>query len=171
MIKPEVQTAFNKQINAEAYSAYLYLSMAAWFEKQNLPGFGHWMVTQSQEELSHTMLLYRYVINNGGTVELAAIELPPASWDTPLACARAVLSHEQLVTSLINNLVATSLQYGDKPAAAFLQWFVEEQEEEEENAEALVNKVKMVEASPVGLTMLDKELHARKFHMPGNLVL
>ena len=170
MIKLEVAAAFNKQINAEAYSAYLYLAMAAWFERRKLPGFAHWMVVQSQEELSHAMLLYRYVVNNGGEVQFSAIDAPPREWENPVDCVAAILAHEKLVTSLINQLVATSLEYGDKAAAGFLEWFVEEQEEEEESAENLLQQVSQAANSAVGLSMLNNELKNRNFHMPGNLV-
>ncbi len=171
MLNKEVEKAFNQQINAEAYSAYLYMSMGAWCEKRKLPGLGHWMIIQAQEELSHTMLFYRYVVESGGQVGLSAIEAPPTTWESALACVQHVLSHERHVTGLIDNLLKVCRAHNEPGAAKFLQWFVDEQEEEEEAAEALVQKVKAGANSPLALHLLERELKERVFHMPGNLVL
>lgn len=170
MLKSELENAFNHQINAEIYSAYLYLAMAAWLERRNLPGISHWMVTQSQEELAHAMLLYRFVLARGGKVDLMPVAAPPQEWESPLACVENVLKHERHVTGLINALVEVAVKHGDKNAENYLAWFVEEQEEEEESAALLVEQVKNA-GSPISLNILDKNLSERKFSMPGQLKL
>lgn len=100
-----MELELNKQVNAELYSGYLYLSMASYFEDDDLPGFANWMRVQAQEELEHGMKIYDYIIRRGGSVKLDAIEGPQTEWDSPLAAFEHVLSHEQTVTGLINNLV------------------------------------------------------------------
>ena len=171
MLGSRMQAAINQQINAETYSAYLYMAMAAYFDNLKLGGFSHWMTMQVQEELSHAMIFYKYVYERRGTVTLTQIDTPPAAWSSPLACAKAVLSHEQLVTCLINNLVDMARQEGDKTTEKFLQWFVDEQGEEEESASELIARVEMAGNSPLNLLLVDKELNLRVFHKPSILTL
>jgi ferritin len=160
MIKKKVQEALNEQINAELYSSYLYLSMAAKFENMSLEGFAHWMTIQAQEELSHAMKLYDYVNERGGRVYLKGIEEPPREWKSTLDVFEAVYNHEQKVTSLINKLVDLSIKEKDHATTNFLQWFVKEQVEEEASADSILQKVKLV-GSGDGIFLLDKELGQR----------
>ena len=163
MLKQEVEKAFNDQMNAEMYSAYLYLSMAAQFEAQDLRGFAQWMKVQAQEEMAHAMKFYAHVNERGGRVLLGAIDAPPAEWATPLAAFQAALEHERKVTGLINKLVRLARKTGDEAAGVFLQWFVTEQVEEEASAGEVVEKLKLVKDSPNALFMMDQQLGQRVF--------
>lgn len=163
MISKKMQNTINGQINAELYSAYLYLSMSADFNSKNLPGFANWMKIQAQEELGHAMKLYNFIEERLGRVTLKAIEAPPTEWDSPLAALQAVLKHEQKVTGLINKLVDQAVAENDHATRGFLQWFVDEQVEEEASADAIVQQLKLIKAAPGGLFMLDKELGRRTF--------
>lgn len=166
MIGKKMQDALNEQVNAEFYSAYLYLSMAAYFESTNLPGFATWMRVQTQEELIHTMKIYDYVNERGGRVTLKSIAEPPSEWKSPLAAFEAAYQHEQKVTGLINGLVNLAIEEKDIAANTFLQWFVDEQVEEEESAETVVNKLKQAVDASDGMNMLDKEMGQRVFTPP-----
>ena len=163
-----MQKSLNYQLNRELYSGYLYLAMAAYFEDQDLPGFGNWMRIQAQEELSHGMRLYDYLVQRGGRVLLAEIETPQKEWDSPLAAFEHVYEHEQLVTGLINDLVDLAIELKDHATNNFLQWFVAEQVEEEESASGVLQKVKMTGESGRALYMLDQELAQRVFHPPAD---
>jgi ferritin len=158
--------AINKQINAELYSAYLYLSMAAYFQKQNLPGFANWMRVQAQEEMVHVMKFYNYLIERQGAVKLMAIDGPPTDWNGPLAVFQDSYKHEQKVTGLINGLMDVAMAEKDHAGTIFMQWFVNEQVEEEASADAVVQQLKLMANAPGGLYMLDKELAARVFTPP-----
>ena len=168
MIDKKMQDALNEQINAELYSAYLYLSMAAYFESTNLPGFATWMRVQTKEELLHGMKIYDYVNERGGRVTLKSIAEPPSEWESPLAAFEAAYKHEQKVTGLINGLVNLAVEEKDDAANTFLQWFVDEQVEEEESAETVVNKLKLVADASDGMNMLDNEMGQRVFTPPAN---
>lgn len=161
MISKKMQNAINAQINAELYSGYMYLSMAAYFASTNLPGFAGWMRLQAQEELAHGMKLYDFVEDRAGKVVLKVIEAPPAKWNSPLAAFEAVFKHEQKVTGLINKLVDLAIEENDHATRGFLQWFVDEQVEEESSADAVVQKLKLVKDAPGGLFMMDRELAGR----------
>ena len=145
MVSKKMQGALNEQINAELYSAYLYLSMVAYFESVNLPGFATWMRVQTQEELTHAMKIYEFVNECGGRVILKPIAEPPAEWESPLVAFKAAYKHEQKVTGLINNLVNLAIEEKDHASNNFLQWFVDEQVEEEASADEVVQKLKMVD--------------------------
>ena len=161
MLGKKMEAAINEQIKWELYSGYLYLSMSAWFAGQGLPGFAHWMRLQAQEEQVHAMKFYDYVLERGGMVELEAIDKPDNTWDTPLACIEHTLEHEQLVTSRINDLMSVALDERDHAASIFLQWFVEEQVEEEDNVGEVLDKLKLVSKDGAGMYMLDKEMALR----------
>ena len=162
-IGKKMQDAINKQINAELYSAYLYLSMSANFEDQNLKGMANWMKVQAMEEMTHANKLYAYLIERGAKVELEAIEKPPKEWKTPIEAFQAGYEHEQKVTAMIDNLVDIADQEKDRATASMLRWFVDEQVEEESNAEEIVQKLKMIDEAPGALFMIDKELGTRVF--------
>ncbi|MBI4963438.1 MAG: ferritin [Desulfomonile tiedjei] len=166
MISDKIQQAFNEQINRELYSAYLYLSMAAYFESINLKGFANWMKCQVQEEMLHAMKFYNFVNERNGTVVLAALEAPPTRWDSPIVAFEDANSHERKVTSMINNLVDLAIEERDHASNAFLQWFVTEQVEEEASTEEVVHKLKLAGHDGSGLFMIDQELAARVFTMP-----
>ena len=166
MISKKMEDALNEQVNAELYSAYLYLSMESYFKAQNLNGFANWMRVQTQEEVTHAMKIYEFINERGGRVKLKAIEGPQTEWDSALAVFNAVYEHEQKVTSLINNLVDLAIKEKDHATNSFLQWFVNEQVEEEASADGIVQQLKMMENAPGGMFMLDRELGQRVFTPP-----
>ena len=166
MIPKKMEEALNGQLNAELYSAYLYLSMAAYFESVDLAGFASWMRIQNQEEQFHAMKFYDYIIERGGRVTLRRIETPPSNWDSPLAVFEATLEHERKVTGLINDLVYLARQEKDNASEIFLQWFVNEQVEEEDNVSKVLGQLKLIKDSPQALFMMDKEIGQRVFTPP-----
>ena len=166
MIGKKMEQALNEQVNAEMYSAYLYLSMESYFKSLNLNGFANWMRVQTQEEMFHAMKFYDYINERGGRILLKAIEGPQTEWKSPLDVMEAVCKHEQKVTSLINNLVDLAIEEKDHAANSFLQWFVNEQVEEEASADAIVKQLQLMENAPGGLFMMDKELSQRVFTPP-----
>ncbi len=161
MIAKIVQDDFNKQINEEIFSSYLYLSMSAWFESVNLPGFAKWMKVQSHEENIHAMKFFSHIIERGGKVALAAISKPAAVWKSPLEAFEAALAHEKHITARINGLMDLAIAEKDHASASFLKWFVDEQVEEEANAEAIVQKLRLAKDAAGALFMIDRELSAR----------
>lgn len=163
MLSEKMQQALNDQINAETWSAYLYLSMSAYFESQNLPGFANWMKVQWLEELSHTTKFFDYVNERGGRVILKPIAAVQTEWKDALEAFQDTLKHEQHVTSLINNLVNIAIEEKDHATNNMLQWYVAEQVEEESNVESLVEQIKMIGGQGHGMLMLDRELGSRTF--------
>jgi len=168
MIKENIQDALNEQINKELYSSYIYLSMSAYFESIDLPGFAHWMRCQAQEEVAHAMKIYNFINERGGRVLMNPIEGPQTEWDSPVAAFEHTYEHEQFVTGLINKLVDLAIEEKDHATHIFLQWFVEEQVEEEDSASSALNQIKL--AGEGGLFILDKELGARVFTPPPEFV-
>ena len=161
MLSEKMQKALNKQINAEFYSAYLYLAFSTYFESANLPGFAHWMRIQYQEETMHGLKIFDNIIERGGEVVLDKIDKPELKVDSPLATFEQTLEHERKVTGLINELAALAVKEQDFATQNFLQWFVNEQVEEEANASKLVQQLKLIGESSGGLFMLDRELSSR----------
>jgi ferritin len=161
MLSEKMENALNGQLNAEMYSGYMYLSMNAYFKSINLDGFANWMYYQAQEELTHAMKFYDFIISRGGRVKLAQIDAPPNSWDSPLAVFEATLAHEQKVTGLINDLVEKALEEHDHASNIFLQWFVSEQVEEEESVGGVLEQLKLMGEAKGGLFMMDRELAKR----------
>jgi ferritin len=168
MVSEKMYEALINQLNAELYSAYLYLSMAAHFQAVNLSGFANWMRVQAQEELLHAMKFYDFINSRGSRVRLLPVEAPPAEWKTPLAAFENVFRHEQKVTGLINDLVNLAVEDRDHATHNFLQWFVTEQVEEESSANEVVQKLKLIGDSAGSLFMLDQELGQRVFTPPAN---
>jgi ferritin len=166
MISKKMESALNKQINAELYSSYLYLSMNSYFQSVNLQGFATWMRVQALEEMTHAERFYQFVINRGGRVLLETIEGPPVKWASPLAAFQDAYKHEQKVTTLINALVDLAMKEKDHASHTMLQWFVNEQVEEEANADGIVQQLKILGDSGQGLLMLDRELGQRVFIPP-----
>ncbi len=161
----KIEAAFNKHLNAELYSAYLYLSMAAYFESISLKGFAHWMEIQGQEELTHVQKFFYFINERNGRVLLEAVEGPPTEWKEPLQAFESTLEHEQLVSSKINALVDLSLAERDHASNSFLQWFVAEQVEEEASVKEVIDKLKLVKDGDM-LFQLDKDLATRVFQAP-----
>jgi len=161
MLSKAVQKAINEQIKNELSSAYLYLSMSAHFVAVNLPGFARWMRRQSQEEVSHAMRLYDYLHERGSRAVLQAIDQPPAEFKSPLDVFQQVLEHERKVTGMIHRLYELATKENDYATQVELQWFIEEQVEEEKRASEFVAQLKMIGDQGAALFMLDKELGAR----------
>jgi ferritin len=166
MLSQSMEQALNKQLNAELYSAYLYLSMAAYYYSLNLTGFANWMTVQNQEETLHAMKFYNYINERGGRINLDKIDGPPTNWNSPLEVFEETLKHEEKVTGLINNLVDLAIAERDHAANAFLQWFVTEQVEEEASANEVIQNLKLAGNDPHSLFMLDRELGTRVFTPP-----
>ena len=161
MLSEKMQQALNDQVNAEFYSAYLYLSMHAYFKSINLDGFANWMYYQAQEELTHGMKIYDFINQRGGRVQLRQIKAPEIQWESPLAVFEATLQHEQKVTGLINGLVELALSERDHATNIFLQWFVSEQVEEEESVGGVLEQLKLMGEAKGGFFMIDRELARR----------
>ena len=161
MMNLTIQDAFNEQLNAELFSSYLYLSMSAYFESQNLKGMAHWMRFQAQEETLHAMKFFDFLNERGGKVVLAKVKEPKAEWSSPLDVFEDTCKHESKVTGLIDGLADLSLAEKDHAASAFLQWFITEQVEEEATAQEIRDKLRLVSENPVALFMVDRELGQR----------
>ena len=155
IISKKMADAINEQINAELYSAYLYLSMSAYFEGLNLQGFAKWLRLQFEEEQAHALKFFDYVHERGGEVELKAIEKPKAKWESPLDAFKQVLEHEQHVTALINKLYEVALEEKDYATQVFLQWYLTEQVEEEDNASSVVASLESIEAHEAVIYQFD----------------
>lgn len=168
MIKKKIRDAFNKQIQHETFSAYLYLSMTAYFNSLGFDGMAQWMRVQTMEELSHAMKFFDHINERGATVELLEIEKPQAKWRSPLEAFKAALKHEEFITGKINALAKLVENEGDYASKSLIQWFIDEQVEEEANASKNVQMLEMVEDSGNGLLMVDRELGARIFTMPAS---
>ena len=156
-----MEKALNAQFNAELYSGYLYLAMAAYFEDNDYSGFAAWMRVQADEELEHGMKFYDYLIRRGAKVNIEAIAKPDTEWESPLAAFEQALNHERYVTSLINDLVALAREEKDFATDNFLQWFVEEQVEEEENAMENVSKLTLAGESKELLFKINEDMGTR----------
>jgi ferritin len=163
MLSKKVQKELNNQVNAEIYSAYLYLSMSSYCETLSLGGFANWMRVQFQEEMSHGLKIFDYINERGGQALLSAIDKPETSWKNIVDVFENVVKHEKLVTSLIHKLVEVARSEKDYATENMLQWFVNEQVEEEANAEQLLEDVKRIDGKGQGLLMLDRELRQRVF--------
>jgi ferritin len=162
MLSKKIENAINKQINAELWSAYLYLSMSAYFESINLGGFANWMRVQAQEEVGHAMKFYHHVIERKGRVMLAAIAIPSVNWKSPMNAFEDAFKHEQKVTGMIDDIANIAAAEKDYATSSMLQWFIDEQVEEESSTDAIVQKLKMIGTHTGGLFMLDRELAQRK---------
>ncbi|MDQ7830336.1 MAG: ferritin [Desulfovibrionaceae bacterium] len=166
MLSKKMEQTLNDQVKWEYYSGYLYLAMAAYFEEQGLAGFANWMHIQEQEERAHAERFYRFLNERGGRVVLQALDAPPVKWDSPLAVFQESLAHEQKVTARIGALMDLAIKEKDHATVAFLQWFISEQVEEEASVTEVIQKLKLVESTPGGWFMLDKDLALRVFTPP-----
>ncbi len=161
MISSKVQAAINEQIKNELYSGYLYLAMAAYLESADWPGMAHWMEEQAGEELEHALKFYAYVNEQGGRVELFAIDQPPKEFESPLDVFENAYAHEQHVTALIHGLYEAAVAEKDSATQSMLQWFIDEQVEEEDNASAVVAQLKLAGDKGNALLVLDRQLGER----------
>ncbi len=168
MISKKMQDALNGQVVAEFYSAYLYLSMSAYLESVDLKGFANWMRVQYQEEVSHAEKIFDHVIERDGRAVVKAWEAPPAEWKSALDVFETAYKHEQKVTGLINGLVDQALAEKDHATYNFLQWFVNEQVEEEASVKTIVQQLKLLGDSRAGLFQIDRELGQRTFVPPAD---
>jgi ferritin len=166
MISEKLQDAINEQINRELYSGYLYLSMAAYFDSMNLPGFANFMRVQEEEERFHAMKFYDFLNERGGRVVLKKIAQPEVDFDSPVEVFELSLKHEQFVTKSINELMDLAIAENDHATKSFLNWYVDEQVEEEDTMDGIVNKLKLIGGKGHGMLMMDKELGARTFTAP-----
>jgi ferritin len=161
MISNAMQNAINEQINKEMFSSFLYLSMASYFEHAGLPGAAKWMYVQASEEHEHGMKLFEHLVDRGGRAVLGAIAAPETEWASPMAAFKAVLAHEQLVTKSIHDLYEVALNEKDYAAQVLLQWFINEQVEEEKNATAVIDSMNRIEAHETAILQLDHQLGKR----------
>ena len=169
MLNKKVEDALNAQINAEFWSAYLYLSMSMHFANQGYSGIANWFMIQFKEEQDHATILMNYVNSRDGKVVLAPIAAVDTEWESPLSAFAATYAHEQKVTALINDLVATAASCNDYATQNALQWFVNEQVEEEDTARGYCDALKKIGDNGYGLYMFDKELAARVYNTPSPL--
>ena len=165
-LNPELETGLNKQINEEMFSSYLYLSMAAYFDSANLPGFVNWMRVQTQEENRHAMMFFDYINRRNGRVLLAKIEAPQIEWKSPLDAFTEAYKHEMHISSRIRALVKQARELNDDSTDNFLQWFVAEQVEEEDATYAVVQQLKLIGTDRAALFLIDRELAARVLPPP-----
>ena len=170
MLDKKVVDLLNQQVNKEFYSAYLYLDFSNFYYDEGLDGFGNWYRIQAQEERDHAMLMLQYLQNNGEKVVLEAIDKPSVEITDAKSVLEAGLKHEQYVTGLIHTIYEAAHSVKDFRTMQFLDWFVKEQGEEENNAETLVKKFELFGDDPKSLYMLDNELGARVYSAP-SLVL
>ncbi len=163
MVTKKMEEAMNNQINEEMFSAYLYQSMSAFCETKNMEGFANWTAIQAKEEMSHAMKIYRFVLEKGGNINLQAIKAPKVEWESMAKMSEEILGHERHITKCIDDLLEVAREEKDNATQNMLQWFVDEQVEEESNADAIVQKLKMIGEFGAGLFMLDNELKQRVF--------
>ena len=166
MISEKMTKAFNEQINREMYSAYLYLAMSAYAESIDLPGFANWFRIQYQEEMFHSFKMYDYVIERDGEIELLQIDKPPLEFGSALKLFEEALAHERKVTAWISDLVSLAIEEKDFASQNFLQWFVNEQVEEEATAKSIIQEIKMAGNEGSALYMINRELGQRVYTPP-----
>ncbi|MGI6175141.1 MAG: ferritin [Christensenellales bacterium] len=166
MLNEKIFKMLNEQINKELYSAYLYLAMADYYNEEGLEGFENWFVVQAKEEMSHAMLIRTYLLNNGAHIELLPIDAPAVSYEDYATPLNEALEHEKFVTASINEIYEAAQDAKDHPTVGFLNWFIEEQAEEEKSAEDLIIKYELFGEDSQGLYLLDKEFGERTYSPP-----
>jgi len=162
VLSEKVLNALNKQLNSELYSAYLYLSMAAWFDYRNLKGFAHWMKVQAKEELEHAMKFYEYINDRGGKVVLEDVKAVNYEWKSVTEVFEYALEHEKNVTKRIHELFDLARAEGDRATEVFLHWFIQEQVEEEKTFSEILQTLKYAGETPQVVLILDRQLAERK---------
>jgi len=161
MISSKLQDALNSQVTKEMFSSNIYLAMSSYFAQNNLNGCAHWMRIQADEETIHAMKIFDYILARGGQTKIGAIDAPPVVWESPLAAFEHAFEHEQYITSQINELMALAIEEKDYAATSFLQWFVDEQVEEEEHTNQIVEDIRIASTDRSALFFLDRELSQR----------
>lgn len=169
MLTEKMEQLLNDQIQKELFSAYLYLSMSAYLEEENLKGYAHWFMIQVQEERDHALILYNYVLAAGGRVRLQAIEQPKADFASIEEVLTETLAHERFITGSIYDLADAANAARDHKTVQMLQWFIGEQVEEEDNARNNIDQYRLFGGDPKGLYMLDREMAARVYTVPSPL--
>ena len=170
MLSQKMQSALNAQINAEMWSAYLYLSMSMAAADKGLKGVANWFAIQFKEEQDHAQIFINYVLSRGGRVLLEPLAAVDTEWESALAMFEQTLLHEQKVTSLINDLYNLAIEEKDHATRSMLTWFIDEQVEEEDSARDIIDQLRMIECNKLGLYMIDKEMAARVYSTPTPLV-
>ena len=170
MLKKKIEEALNAQINAEMWSAYLYLSMAAYCHAEGQPGMGKWFEVQFKEEQDHAKILFNYVISRSGKVALRPIEAVPTEWESILNVFESSLRHEQTITESINKLFALTSEENDYATQSMLKWFIDEQVEEEETVKTIIDNLKKIKDNGYDIYMIDKELGSRAYTEASPLV-
>jgi ferritin len=171
MFDPKVEKLLNEQVVAEMYSANLYLSMSAWFRAKSLDGYANWFYVQYKEEMDHALIIYNFILNAGGEVKLGQIDAPPADFENIEAILKESLAHEQLVTSLIYAINEAALAVKDYKTGQFLDWFIKEQVEEEDNATTNLDRYGLFGSDPKGLFSLDEEMGTRIYAQTAQVAL
>lgn len=166
MINERISQVLQEQLNKEFYSAYLYLSMSAYFSDKGLLGFANWMRVQAQEEMIHARLIYDFLINRNEKVTLKTIEAPPNYWESPLHVMEESLKHEIHVTESISNIISVAEEVKDRATISYMYWFIDEQVEEEASAKTIVDALKFISDDKTAIYMLDQELAKRTFAEP-----
>lgn len=166
MLNKKIEAALNEQMNREMYSAYLYMSMSSFASHRGLKGFAKWFMVQYHEEMLHAMKLYEYINLRGGRSILMAIAQPPSEFASPHDLFHKTLEHEQYITQSINHCMDLALSEKDHATQIFLQWYVTEQVEEENNDTEIIAQLNLIKEDPQGLMLLDKDLFARVTTVP-----
>lgn len=166
MFTEKIEKAFNQQLKEEFFSSYLYLSIATYFDSKGLQGFANWMKVQAEEEHFHAMKIFGYIQERGGRVILEQIDKPQSSWESTFEAFESTLAHEQYITGKINDLMNLAFEERDHASISFLQWFIDEQVEEESSVNDILDKLKLIGNDGNAIFMLDKELGARVFTPP-----
>ena len=161
-LSPELHDLLNAQINVEMAASYSYLAMSAWFEDTPYGGFAQWMMAQSQEETAHAMKFYHFLIDRGAQVKLAGIEAPSPSYSSPLEVFQTSLVQEREVTASIHKLYEMAEKHRDHESKNLLNWFLDEQVEEEKSVQDMIDRLELVGDNPIGLLQLDQEAAQRK---------
>ena len=163
MFDSKVEELLNEQIVAEIYSANLYLSMSAWLRDKNLDGYANWFYVQYKEEMDHSLIIYNFILNAGGKVKLGAIDAPPETFKDLKEVLKKTLAHEQLITSSIYNIVDVARNVKDFKTVQFLDWFIQEQVEEEDNSSTNIGRLELFGNDAMGLHTLDQEMSVRVY--------
>ena len=169
MLSVKMQDALNAQINAEMWSAYLYLSMSMAAADKGLKGMANWFSVQFKEEQDHAQIIINYVLSRGGRVKLAPIDAVETEWNAPIDMFEQTLIHEQKVTSMINDIYNLAVEEKDHATRSMLTWFVDEQVEEEDSAREIIDQLRMIDCNKLGLYMIDKEMATRTYTTPSPL--
>lgn len=168
MLDKQMEDALNDQMMFEIFSANIYLSMATWFDEKNLEGCSNWMRVQYEEEMFHAMKFYSHINERGGRVIIKGIDAPPTEWESPAAAFENALEHERIVTGRINDIVELASNTKDFATLNFIQWYVDEQVEEEASVDGILQKLKLIEDAPGALFMIDRELGQRVYTPPAD---